>query len=133
RVLPEQSARLVSDILSDNAARTPAFGSNSYLHFPGIDVAAKTGSTNDYRDAWIVGYTPNISVAAWAGNNDNRSIQKVAGYVVAPMWNEFMKKAIEKYPSSSFIDPAPIDPEIKPVLRGIWENSSGVHEILHWV
>lgn len=134
RVLPEQTARLISSVLSDNDARTPSFGSNSPLYFPGIDVAAKTGTTNDYRDTWIVGYTPNISVVAWAGNNDNRSMSKqVAGFIVAPMWNEFMQKAIEKYPASSFIDPEPIDPDVKPVIRGVWENESGVHEILHWV
>ncbi len=135
RVLPEQTARLISSVLSDNSARTAAFGSNSPLHFGDIDVAAKTGTTNDYRDTWIVGYTPNISVVAWAGNNDNRSMQKqTAGYIVAPMWNEFMQKAIAKYPASNFIDPQPIDSNIKPVLRGIWENQpEGVHEILHYV
>ncbi len=135
RVLPEQTARLISSVLSDNAARTPAFGSNSPLFFEGIDVAAKTGTTNDYRDTWIVGYTPNIAAAAWAGNNDNRSMQKgsAGGYVVAPMWREFMDIAIQKYPASSFIDPQPIAEDAKPVIRGIWENPSGVHEILHWV
>ncbi len=135
RVLPEQTARLISNILSDNVARTPGYGSNSPLHFGDIDVAAKTGTTNDYRDTWIVGYTPNISVAAWAGNNDNRSILKnqTAGFVIAPMWNEFMQKAIVKYPASSFIDPTPIDSNSKPVIKGIWENPLGVHEILHWV
>jgi hypothetical protein len=55
------------------------------------------------------------------------------GYVVAPMWREFMDFAIQKYPSSSFIDPQPIAEDAKPVIRGIWENPSGVHEILHWV
>ena len=134
RVLPEQTARLISSVLSDNSARTPAFGANSPLFFGDIDVAAKTGTTNDYRDTWIVGYTPNISVVAWAGNNDNRSMQKqTAGFIVAPMWNEFMQKAIAKYPASSFIDPTPINPYIKPILRGVWENPSGIHEILHWV
>lgn len=135
RVLPEQTARLISSVLSDNVARTPLYGSNSPLYFGDIDVAAKTGTTNDYRDTWIIGYTPNISVVAWAGNNNNRSIVKSSGsgMVVAPMWNEFMQKAIAKYPASNFIDPAPIDSNIKPVLRGIWENPTGVHEILHWV
>lgn len=134
RVLPEQTARLISSVLSDNEARIPAFGANSPLYFSGIDVAAKTGTTNDYRDTWIVGYTPNISVAAWAGNNDNRSMQKLtAGFIVAPMWNEFMQKAITKYPAASFIDPDAINPETKPVIRGVWENPLGVHEILHWV
>ncbi len=134
RVIPEQTARLISSVLSDNEARTPAFGSNSPLYFSGIDVAAKTGTTNDYRDTWIVGYTPNISVVAWAGNNDNSSMSKqVAGYIVAPMWNEFMQIAVAKYPAPSFIDPQPIDPEIKPIIQGVWENPLGVHEILHWV
>lgn len=135
RVLPEQTARLISSILSDNVARIPSYGTNSPLYFGDIDVAAKTGTTNDYRDTWIVGYTPNISVAAWAGNNDNRSILKnqTAGFVIAPMWNEFMQKAIAKYPASNFIDPAPIDPDSKPVIKGVWQNSLGVHEILHWV
>ncbi len=135
RVIPEQTARLISSVLSDNVARTPAFGSNSPLFFEGLDVAAKTGTTNDYRDTWIVGYTPNIAAAAWAGNNDNRSMQKgsAGGYVVAPMWREFMDIAIQKYPASSFIDPQPIAEDAKPVIRGIWENPAGVHEILHWV
>jgi 1A family penicillin-binding protein len=135
RVLPEQTARLISSILSDNVARTPLYGGNSPLHFGDIDVAAKTGTTNDYRDTWIIGYTPNISVVAWAGNNDNRSIVKSSGsgMVVAPMWNEFMQKAISKYPASNFIDPVPMDTKLKPVLQGIWENPAGVHEILHWV
>lgn len=134
RVLPEQSARLVSDVLSDNVARTPGYGVNSPLYFGDIDVAAKTGTTNDYRDTWIVGYTPNVSVAAWAGNNDNRSISKqVAGFVVAPMWNEFMKKAIEKYPASNFIDPEPIDPNSKPAIKGEWNIPGAVHSILQWV
>lgn len=135
RVLPEQTARLISSVLSDNTARTPSYGANSPLYFGDIDVAAKTGTTNDYRDTWIVGYTPNISVAAWGGNNDNRSILKnqTAGFVIAPMWNEFMQKAIAKYPASSFIDPEPIDPNSKPVIKGVWENPLGVHEILHWV
>lgn len=134
RVLPEQTARLISSVLSDNVARTPSFGSSSPLHFGSINVAAKTGTTNDYRDTWIVGYTPSISVVAWAGNNDNRSMQKLtAGFIVAPMWNEFMQKAISKYPGSNFITPSPVDQNLKPILRGIWENPSGVHEILHWV
>jgi 1A family penicillin-binding protein len=135
RVLPEQTARLISSILSDNVARTPSYGTNSPLYFGDVDVAAKTGTTNDYRDTWIVGYTPNVSVAAWAGNNDNRSILKnqTAGFVIAPMWSEFMLKAIEKYPASNFIDPTAIDPNSKPVIKGIWENPLGVHEILHWV
>ena len=134
RVIPEQTARLISSVLSDNVARTPAFGANSPLNFGEVNVAAKTGTTNDYRDTWIVGYTPNISVVAWAGNNDNSSMAKLtAGFIVSPMWNEFMQIAIQKYPASNFISPDPVDPNTKPIIQGIWENPQGVHEILHWV
>jgi len=123
RVMDQETARLVSDVISDNIARTPAFGASSFLNFPGISVAAKTGTTNDYRDAWIVGYTPNISVAAWAGNNDNRSMdKKVAGFIVAPMWNEFMQVAIEKYPAGAFGTPPPISADIKPMMAGFWKG-----------
>lgn len=123
RVLPEQTARLISDVLSDNSARTPAFGSNSFLNIN--NVAVKTGTTNDYRDAWIVGYSSDISVAAWAGNNDNRSMEKkVAGFIVAPMWNEFMNFALEKTNNSGFTPPSPIDPNIKPIIAGHWQGGS---------
>jgi len=134
RVLPEQTARLISDVLSDNIARTPAFGGSSFLNFPGLDVASKTGTTNDYRDAWIVGYTPTVSLAAWAGNNDNRSMEKkVAGFIVAPMWHEVMEKAIEMYPAGNFNDPEPISEDLKPIIAGQWSTSGGIHSILHWV
>lgn len=136
RVLNEETTRLISSILSDNAARAPLFGTNSLLNFGATDLAAKTGTTNDYRDAWIVGYTPGISVAAWAGNNDNRSMaKKTSGLIVSPMWAEFMRFAVEKYPSGNFIDPKPNPENIKPILAGIWGegDNNNIHNILHWV
>ena len=150
KTYPTQSNRalLVSDVLSDNTARTPAFGANSPLHFPGYHVAAKTGTTNDSRDAWIVGYTPNIAVGSWAGNNNNTPmVKQVAGFIVAPMWNEFMRVALQKYPPTPFSQPRAATTESeKPVLRGIWEgvdiqqgpnNSTqivaNIHSILYWV
>lgn len=134
RVMPEQTARLISDVLSDNAARTPAFGSSSYLNISGV--AVKTGTTNDYRDAWIVGYTPEVSLAAWAGNNDNSSMEKkVAGFIVAPMWNEFMQFLISKKPATAFVAPEGMTEGLKPVIAGNWAytNDGIVHTILHWV
>jgi len=113
---------MISDILSDDEARIPAFGENSPLYFNGRDVAAKTGTTNDYKDAWIIGYTPKIAIGAWAGNNNNSPMKKkVAGFVVAPMWHEFVEEVLKKYPDEKFEDPEelPLD-EMKPVLRGIW-------------
>lgn len=147
KVLSENTARLISDILSDNKARTPAFGATSPLYFPGRDVAAKTGTTNDYRDAWIIGYTPNLVVGTWAGNNDNSPMEKkVAGMIVAPMWNAFMSQAINLRPAEEFVAPDPTPANIKPMLRGLWYNEasstvsnltrrdySNVHNILHWV
>jgi 1A family penicillin-binding protein len=133
RVLSEQTSRLINDVLSDNVARTPLFGANSLLNFGNTDVAAKTGTTNDYRDAWIVGYTPAITVVAWAGNNDNSSMEKkTSGLIVSPMWSEFIKKAISKYPAGNFIDPTPLASDVKPVLKGDWQ-SGGVHSILYFV
>lgn len=134
RVLDEQVARQISSILSDNEARTPLFGPNSLLNFGGIDVAAKTGTTNDYRDAWIVGYTPNLSVVAWAGNNDNSSmVHKTSGLIVSPMWAEFMRFAIQKHPAGNFIDPNPQPEDVNPILTGKWNIDGEVHSILHWV
>lgn len=120
-VLESEVSRTINDMLKDNVARTSAFGADSYLHFPNRDVAVKTGTTNDYRDAWIIGYTPDISVGAWAGNNNNSEMdKKVAGFIIAPMWNEFMQMYFEKYPEqSSFTPPPPIDSSMKPVLRGV--------------
>ncbi len=125
RVLPEQVALQISDMLSDNDARAPAFGQTSALHFPGKDVAVKTGTTNDYRDAWIMGYTPNIVIGAWAGNNDNSPMEKrVAGFIVAPLWNAFVQKVFTVRPLERF----PIPEEtpttgVPPVLRGFWQGN----------
>ena len=140
RVLDQQIARLVNDVLSDNVARTPEFGANSPLNFPGWDVADKTGTTNDFRDVWILGYTPSIAVGAWAGNNDNSPMAKrIAAFIIAPMWHEFMAYAMEKYSSRSDTFPAPSpDPDVgslPPVLSGNWNTdpSQGVHDILYWI
>ncbi|MDO8481884.1 MAG: PBP1A family penicillin-binding protein [bacterium] len=137
RVLDSQIARQMNDILSDNVARTPEFGADSPLYFPDASVADKTGTTNDYHDAWVVGYTTGVSVGAWAGNNDNSPMQKkIAAFIVAPMWHEVTAYAVAKYPSEPFVPPAPeteLD-SLPPVLRGNWNTnpSQGVHEILYW-
>lgn len=124
RVLDRDITLQISDILSDNVARTPLFGANSALYFPGRDVAAKTGTTNDKRDAWVVGYTPNLVVGAWAGNNDNTSMNEISGLIITPLWREFMDVALAKIPVETFAN-APRTPDsIKPVLRGVWFDPS---------
>jgi penicillin-binding protein 1C len=124
RVLEEDIAQELNDMLSDNRARAPAFGERSPLYFPGRDVAVKTGTTNDYRDAWIVGYAPNIAVGAWAGNNDNRPMQKkIAAFIVAPLWNAFMQEALKRLPNESFRKPPQKDiSSLPPILRGVWQG-----------
>lgn len=134
-VLSRDTALTISDILSDNTARTPIFGARSSLYFPDRAVAAKTGTTNDYRDAWVIGYTPHIAVGAWSGNNDNSPIdRKVAGYIVAPMWHEFMNVLLATLPNDPFPKPEERDTSnLKPVLKGVWQGADGVHSILHYV
>jgi 1A family penicillin-binding protein len=133
RVIDRNIALQITDILSDNNARSPAFGERSSLYFPGRAVAAKTGTTNDYRDAWILGYTPNLVVGAWAGNNDNTPMQKkVAGFIIAPMWHQVMEVALADRPSEWFASPQYNYEDRKPMMVGDWQ-SGGVHTILHWV
>lgn len=131
RVLEEQTARTISSILSDNRARTPGYGPNSPLYVSD-NVAVKTGTSNDYRDAWILGYAPNIVIGAWVGNNDNSPMEKkVAGLIVSPLWRDLMDKVYPTLPRESFIPPAQEDrSDLKPVLRG---QVSGAHSILYWV
>jgi len=122
RILDEQIARLINDVLSDNKARAPAFGENSWLYFPDRPVAAKTGTTNDHRDAWIVGYAPNFALGAWVGNNDNSMMEKkVAGFIVAPMWNAFMKEVLKELPKEEFKKPTE-NSAAKPVLKSQWRG-----------
>src|SRR3989344_408450 len=123
-VLEKNVALQITNILSDNKARAPAFGELSYLHFPQREVAVKTGTTNDYRDAWIIGYTPSLSVGAWAGNNDNSPMEKkVAGFIVAPLWNAFMKDALESLPNEPLPKADQTDKtKIRPILRGLWQG-----------
>jgi penicillin-binding protein 1A len=112
RVLDKEPVRLINSILSDNTARTPIFGSNSLMYFENYQVCAKTGTTQDFRDGWILGYTPSIVAGVWVGNNDNSSIWKEPGVVVAgPIWRQFMEKALPKFPKENFEPPAATEPE----------------------
>ncbi|MFH0803716.1 MAG: PBP1A family penicillin-binding protein [Candidatus Tagabacteria bacterium] len=123
QVLEPNISRLISNILSDNEARTPAFGAQSYLYFPERNVAVKTGTTNNYRDAWVIGYAPNLAVGVWCGNNDNSPMEKkVAGFIAAPMWNAFFREALMGLAKEDFIKPKPAADGIKPVLAGEWKG-----------
>ena len=124
-VLPKNTALLISDILSDNQARVPTFGANSSLYIPGYDVAGKTGTTNNNKDAWLVGYSPNIVVGVWAGNNDNKAMRKGGSALAGPIWNKYTGFALSKLPKENFEDPDMYyNPEtVKPALRGKWQGN----------
>ncbi|PIP75248.1 hypothetical protein COW86_04850, partial [Candidatus Kuenenbacteria bacterium CG22_combo_CG10-13_8_21_14_all_39_9] len=99
RVLESKIARLINDILSDNEARAPIFGLRSPLYFENEQVAVKTGTTQNYRDGWTIGYTPSLSVGVWVGNNNNVPMSKEPGVVLAgPIFHEFLEKVLLKYP-----------------------------------
>lgn len=104
RVLTTNASRIINDILSDNEARSFIFGERNLLTLNDRPVAAKTGTTNDYRDAWAIGYTPSIVTGVWVGNaNNTRMKNRADGSVVAaPIWNEFMRKILTGTPVESF-------------------------------
>ena len=106
--LTPEIAYLLTSILSDNSARTPAFGSNSLLNIKGAQVAVKTGTSDNKRDNWTFGYTPNFVVGVWVGNNDNALMNPsltsgVTG--AAPIWNKITQFMIKKDPPSAFVRP----------------------------
>lgn len=124
-VLPKNTALTISNILSDNKARTPTFGANSALYIPGKDIAVKTGTTNSNKDAWTIGYTPSVVVGVWAGNNDNKPMKKGGVAMAGPIWNKFMIEALKILPDEKFEKPdLSIDIEkVKPALRGFWQGN----------
>ncbi len=108
QVLDPAHAFLITSILSDKQARKPAFGRASrWLELPQRPVAAKTGTTNDIRDAWTLGYTPQLVAGVWVGNADNTPMRGVSGVSAAgPIWHHFMEAAHEGWPVQTFPRPA---------------------------
>lgn len=105
-ILPPELAYLMNDILSDNAARLPAFGVNNRLHLEDRPVAAKTGTTDGWKDAWALGYTPQYVTGVWVGNADNASMDHVPGsYGAAPIWNDIMTYLHDGEPVETFVRP----------------------------
>lgn len=159
KVLSENTARQISDILSDKKVRIDSI--TNLLSGVNREVAVKTGTTNDYRDVWMVGYTPSIVITAWAGNNNNSPMErKVAGLIIAPVWTALFADIANSLPNDFFKKPDTTPRDIKPTLRGIWKSGESyfrdtvsgkiateftpnetkeevlnpsVHSILHWV
>ncbi|MCA9357737.1 penicillin-binding protein [Candidatus Kaiserbacteria bacterium] len=131
RVLEENVAYMISDVLSDNVARTPLWGNWSIVNFGERDVAVKSGSTNNLRDAWIMGYAPNIAVGAWCGNNDNAAMGGgLSGLITTPMWRAFMDVALAKLPNEEFPEPEINTDGLKPVLRGEYIDTAALLEAM---
>jgi membrane peptidoglycan carboxypeptidase len=122
RIIDEGAVRNLTSIMIDNDARTFAFGARSPLAFTDRDVAAKTGTTNDFRDAWTMGFVPQLAWGVWVGNNDNRPMgARAAGSVVAgPIWRAFADAALKELEPERFPEPSPDSSlgRAHPILRG---------------
>lgn len=130
RVLSSQIAQIINDILSDNNARAPMFGLNSYLNFDNFDTAAKTGTTQNYKDAWTIGYSNNLVTGVWVGNNNNSPMApRPAVLTAGPIWHSFMENAFKYYVPEKFEKPQKIITDI-PVLNGIIQKP--YHSILYY-
>jgi len=106
-VLNPNLAYLLTDILSDPIARSAAFGTRSYLNIPGHQTAVKTGTTNDKRDNWTVGYTGEVLTVVWVGNNDNSPMSQVASGITgaSPIWHKIMLLLLKDQPAQKFTPP----------------------------
>jgi membrane peptidoglycan carboxypeptidase len=131
KVLDTQIARQISNILSDNNARAPIFGANSPLYLPGYQVAAKTGTTQNFIDGWTMGYTPFVAIGAWTGNNDNSPTKDEGVGITAPMWNKVMQKIVSARPIENFTPPDPITNRSPALLGQLPKDDT--HSILYYI
>jgi membrane carboxypeptidase/penicillin-binding protein PbpC len=160
QAIPKEVAIKINDVLSDNVARTPLWGSRSFMYHPGYSVAGKTGTTDNKVDAWMVGYSPDIAVGVWSGNNDNTPMGSGSG-ISGSLWGEFMSYALSKTEATQFTPNTAVSSlDTKPIIRGQWLGGESVfidsvsgklataltpnetkkeviitnpHSILHWV
>ncbi len=136
QVIDVQYIRLLNDVLSDNEARIGLFQRNNLLTIPGYQIAAKTGTTQDYRDAWVFGYTPSLVVGVWAGNNDFSPMHEGGGSILAavPTWNSFMTKVLPKYQPETFQKPDEIiseNDDSTPMMNGQYLAYFKVGDVLY--
>jgi len=119
QIVDRDASLRITDVLADNNARAYVFGSKNFLTLPNRPAATKTGTTNNFKDAWTMGYTPNLVAGVWVGNNNNTEMKRGAdgSQIAAPIWQNFMKRALEKMPVEKFTPPPTID-TTKPILTG---------------
>ncbi|MEO5949498.1 MAG: PBP1A family penicillin-binding protein [Candidatus Saccharimonas sp.] len=123
QVISKEGAYLISNILADNTTRSVIFGSS--LTVPNYTVAVKTGTTNDNRDAWAIGYTPNYVVGVWVGNNDNAAMKSGGSDMAGPIWKNTMKKLLASKANTQFTMPSSIVQKAVCTSNGGLASSSG--------
>ncbi|TMD83700.1 MAG: penicillin-binding protein [Chloroflexi bacterium] len=111
RAVSQQVSFIIDSIMSDDRNRCMEFGCGGDLTLPGRHVAAKTGTTQDFRDNWTVGFTPSLAAAVWVGNPDNHPLAHNSTGIVgaAPIWHQFMTQALAQHPDEWFTKPAGVD------------------------
>jgi membrane carboxypeptidase/penicillin-binding protein PbpC len=124
RVLTEEVAFLVNHVLYDNNARLLTFGANSFLNMSGKSIAVKTGTTNDKRDNWTIGWSTKAVVGVWVGNNDNSAMKEVASGVTgaSPIWRKITLKTWEKYKGDDFKAPPGVEARQVDTVSGYPEH-----------
>ncbi len=115
-IKPELAA-LISSVLSDDNARSYVFGRGGTLTLPNRPVAAKTGTTNNYKDAWTMGYTPSLAAGVWVGNTTPAPMKGGGNALAGQIWNRFMKESLASTSPETFPEP-PVNDAEKAVLRG---------------
>lgn len=137
QVIESQYVRQINDVLTDINARSPLFSASlNQTIFPGHEVAIKTGTTNDYRDAWAVGYTPSLVVGVWAGNSDNQPMERRGGSILAaiPILNSFLTGGLKTQTVEYFPRPELVL-RTKPILNGeyvaTYQSGSRTYQHIH--
>lgn len=128
RVIEEKYVTMLEHVMSTNSYRAPVFGEKSPLAFDDRDVAAKTGTTNEFRDGWTIGFTPSLAVGVWAGNNDNSSMREGADgvNVAAPIWRAYLNEALVNYNKERFPKYEEEKDITTPLLNGKMEEKKNI-------
>jgi 1A family penicillin-binding protein len=120
RVQSPEASYIISSILSDNRARSPMFGNN--LTIPNRTVAVKTGTTDDNKDAWTIGYTPSLALGVWVGDNENKPMQMGGSAVAAPIWRDSVQQILGSSRDESFLRPSQIETFFVCTVNGSYDE-----------
>ena len=134
QAIEPQYAQLLNDVLSDEGARRNFYQNSDLINFGDRQVALKTGTSDDYRDAWTIGYTPYLTVGVWAGNNNQQSMARGTSLSAAlPILSAFMKEVFVNFPAETFNNPTIEEKSEKTMLDGEYKNQNGeIHNILYY-